>query len=232
MMAGPIGYVGKSRGRPGLRKIRKGEMAQAKKGFLDGAYKVEDPDATKSLYRDWAATYEEEVRNNGYVTPTRCATALAAMAEDPSAALLDLGCGTGLSGEALQAAGFTTLDGSDFSEDMLAFARKKGLYRNLVKGDLNNPLPARKGDYRYIAAIGVFSPGHAPAAMIADVMAVLPKGGLFVFSMNDHAMEDPSYEAEIERLIAAGTAEMAFKEYGEHLPGRGIKAFVIILQKL
>ncbi len=208
-------------------------MAEAKKGFLEGAYKVDDPTATKALYRDWAATYEEEVRRNGYVTPTRCAEALASLADDLDAALLDLGCGTGLSGEALKAAGFSTRDGSDFSEDMLAYARsKEGLYRTLIRGDLNNPLPAKAGDYRYIAAIGVFSPGHAPAQMIADVLAVLPRDGLFVFSMNDHAMEDPSYDAEIDRIVGEGIAAIAFKEYGDHLPGRGIKAFVYVLKKL
>ncbi|MDH3453013.1 MAG: methyltransferase domain-containing protein, partial [Gammaproteobacteria bacterium] len=91
---------------------------------------------------------------NGYVTPGRCAQALADLAPDKSAPLLDLGCGTGLSGEALRAAGFATLDGTDFSEEMLTLARAKpGLYRNLILGDLNNPLPGAPGDYANVAAV-------------------------------------------------------------------------------
>lgn len=208
-------------------------MPDADKGFLDCAYAVEDSEATKALYRDWAASYEDEVRANGYVTPARCAEALAGLVSDKDAPLLDLGCGTGLSGEAFKAAGFNTIDGTDFSEEMLAHARRKpGLYRNLIRGDLNNPLPAKAGDYAHIAAVGVFSPSHAPAAMIDQVMALLPPGGCFVFSLNDHALEDPSYDERIRALADAGTAEVAFREYGDHLPKQGIKAEVCILRKI
>ena len=77
-------------------------MSGEHKGYLDSAYAVEDAESTRNLYQDWAATYEQEVRANGYVTPTRCAHALANLAADKRAPLLDLGCGTGLSGEALK----------------------------------------------------------------------------------------------------------------------------------
>jgi hypothetical protein len=73
------------------------------------------PDETRALYTDWAATYDADVTGAGYATPKRLAEALAAHVPDPTAPLLDFGCGTGLSGRALHAAGFTTLDGTDIT---------------------------------------------------------------------------------------------------------------------
>ncbi len=208
-------------------------MADSKGGFLDGAYKVEDGSSTQGLYRDWAASYEAEIRANGYVTPERCAAALAATVADKSDAVLDLGCGTGLSGEALKAEGFTTIDGTDFSAEMLAYAKQKpDLYRELILGDLTNPLPGKPGDYQAAAAIGVFSPGHAPPAMIEQVMDLLPAGGCFVFSLNDHARQDPNYEGEIARLTEAGKVELVINEKGPHLPARGIECLVCVLRRL
>ena len=208
-------------------------MSGADKGFLDRAYDLEGAEATKALYKDWAESYEAEVRANGYVTPARCAEALAGQVPDKAAPLLDLGCGTGLSGEAFKAAGFATIDGTDFSEEMLAYARRKpDLYRTLVRGDLTNPLPAKPGDYAHIAAVGVFSPGHGPPEMIDQVMALLPPGGCFVFSLNDHALADPDYEGRMRAVVEAGTAEIVFREYGDHLPKQDLKAAVCVLRKL
>jgi len=207
-------------------------MAERNKRFLDDAYGLETPDETKSLYRRWAASYEEEIRANGYATPSRCAAALAELVADRDAPLLDLGCGTGLSGEAFRAAGFGTLDGSDFSEEMLAVAREKpGVYRRLIIGDLNNPLPFDAGEFTHVAAVGVFSPGHAPAGMIAEVVSRLPVSGCFVFSLNDHALDDQRYDACIRELVSSGLVELIFREYGAHLPGRGLKAEVLVLRR-
>ena len=208
-------------------------MSGNDEGFLDRAYGLEDPENTKGFYKEWAATYEAETRANGYVTPSRCAVALAKLATDKSAPLLDLGCGTGLSGEAFSDIGFTTIDGSDFSEEMLAYARtKQGVYRTLILGDLNNPLPGAPGDYANIAAVGVFSPGHAPPEMIDEVMSKLPAGGCFVFSLNDHTLEIPGYQQHIDRLVESGEAEVTFREYGDHMPKREIKAMVVVLRRL
>ncbi len=201
-------------------------------GFLDDAYDLDGSAATKDFYGEWARTYEEEVRANGYVTPQRCAAALAANATDTGAPLLDLGCGTGLSGEAFRAAGFAVVDGTDFSAEMIAYARAKpDLYRSLVLGDLTRPIPAEPGEYANVAAVGVFSPGHAPAAMLDAVLALLDQDGCFVFSLNDHALADPSFEARIAANVDAGIAEVAFQEYGDHLPGRGLRASVYVLRR-
>lgn len=208
-------------------------MARAKGGFLDRAYDLEDAEKTRAFYEEWAATYEAETLDNGYVTPSRCAAALAGCTPDLAAPLLDLGCGTGLSGAAFRDAGFTCIDGSDFSEEMLACAKTKvGVYRRLVTSDLNDPLPGAPGEYTNIAAVGVFSPGHAPPEMIDAVMEKLPAGGCFVFSLNDHALEIPGYEAHIDALVDRQCTEVAFREYGNHLPGRNLGAVVAVLRRL
>lgn len=129
-------------------------------------------------------------------------------------------------------AGFTDIDGSDFSRQMLDYAGSKGgIYRHLMLGDLNNPLPFATGAYTNIAAVGVFSPGHAPPEMIDGVSDKLPAGGCFVFSLNDHALAIPGYRQHIDALVAARRIEIAFREYGDHLPGQGLKAMVYVLRR-
>lgn len=201
------------------------------KGFLDNAYGLDNPAKTREFYRKWAETYEAEMRDNGYTSPKRVAAAMAVQVTDKSKPLLDLGCGTGLSGVALTEAGFTIIDGSDFSAEMLAAAESKDVYRALTRGDLNDPIPGKPGEYANITAVGVFSPGHAPPEMIGQVLDLLPAGGCFGFTLNDHALDEKIYEQKIEKLAAEGSAEIAFEEYGDHLPGHDLKAKVIVLRK-
>ena len=199
-------------------------------GFLRNAYVLETVDDTKNLYRDWAESYDHELRENGYATPRRCAEALAAHVDDRTAPILDIGCGTGLSGEALKDAGFTVVDGTDFSAEMLAAADKKRVYRALLQGDLNNPLPVEPGAYAHATGVGVFSPGHAPASAIVDTINILPSGGCLSFSLNDHALQEPEFKAVLNELLDCGVARLLFQEHGEHLPGIDLKSSVYVLQ--
>ena len=201
-------------------------------GFLSKAYGARDAASTRKLYDDWAASYEAEVGENGYATPGRCAEALADNMPDTSAPVLDFGCGTGLSGLALKLAGFTTIDGLDLSADMLEGARAKGLYRSLAQIEAGAPLAHTPGDYGAIAAIGVIGAGAAPIDTFDTLMDGLAAGGRFVFSFNDHALEDPVNEARMQRYIDAGTARLLFRGYGDHLPGIGLKSCVYVIEKL
>ncbi|MEL6747930.1 MAG: methyltransferase domain-containing protein, partial [Pseudomonadota bacterium] len=169
---------------------------------------------------------------NGYVTPTRCAEGLAVSAMRKTDPVFDIGCGTGLSAQALKALGFTCIDGTDLSPDMLALAEETGLYRQLYLGDLETPLNAGAGDYINMTAVGVFSPGHAPATLIDVVINRLPPGGCFVFSLNDHALADASYEAAIDRIITTGQAQRVIATYGPHLPAQNLRAQVCVLRRL
>lgn len=206
------------------------------KTFLDKAYDLGDLESTRAFYADWAATYDAEIKANGYATPDRCAAALAGAVTDLTAPVLDIGCGTGLGGIALRAAGFTSVDGTDLSQEMIDIATHRegpdgDVYRELFLGLARDPLPIGRDQYNHASAIGVFSPGHAPPETVDTVLGFLPAGGCFVFSMNDHALEDPAYASKIEQVVSDDLAEQVFREHGPHLPGIGLESTVIVLRK-
>jgi predicted TPR repeat methyltransferase len=200
-------------------------------GFLNKVYNARDAASTRTLYDDWASTYEAEVGANGYVTPGRCAEALAQFMTDKSQPILDFGCGTGLSGLALKLAGFDVLDGQDLSADMLEKAKDKGIYRSLKLVEADGSPPCAPGTYAAIAAIGVIGAGAAPIALFDTLMESLDMGGFLLMSFNDHALEDPENEARLNDWVDRGEAVLRFKEYGPHLPGIDLKSNVYLLEK-
>lgn len=206
-------------------------MAATERKFLDDAYELDDPAATRTLYRDWAGSYDEEVHSQGYVTPQRCARMLARHVTDRTLPVLDVGCGTGISGHALTAEGFLLIDGTDFSDEMLLRARDRGIYRRTFLHDLAHPLPVESGRIAHAVAAGALNPGHAPAGAIDHVLDILPDGGIFVFSLNDHALQDPTFEGRIHAHIDCGTAALLERAYGDHLPGIGLGAMVYALRR-
>lgn len=223
-------------GRPDFASLgwrgNQGGMMREKPEFLKSCYGLDTVSETREFYNQWADSYDEEIAQNGYETPHRCANALAKTVKDLSAPVLDVGCGTGLSGLALHEAGFTTIDGCDLSPEMLLRAEKrKGLYRKLWLIDVNQPFDLAIGTYQNIVATGVVASGHAPAATIDNVLKILPKGGCFVLSLNDHTLKDPGFEARIAENIDTGNAVLTFREYGRHLLGLNMKSNVYVLQK-
>ncbi|HUF57853.1 MAG TPA: methyltransferase domain-containing protein [Thermohalobaculum sp.] len=198
---------------------------------LQNAYGLRSSDDVAEFYGGWARDYEDELAENGYATPLRCATALADRVEDPGRPIIDLGCGTGLSGLALRDAGFTTIDGCDLSEEMLARAREKDVYRELVAADLAAALPMPAGAYAHAAAVGCLSPEYMPVTVLDDILGALAPRGCLVFSLNDHAAADGTMRGRICELCDAGAAELLHRSYGEHLPGIGLASTVFVLRR-
>ncbi|RKF15267.1 class I SAM-dependent methyltransferase [Roseovarius spongiae] len=199
--------------------------------FLDKIYGDQSPRETRALYDAWAASYEAEIAENGYATPGRCAAALWEKLPEPDAPILDFGCGTGLSGLALAAAGYRVIDGMDPSADMLERAREKALYRNLDLLDLDAPAPVTPGSHRAIAAIGVIGPGAAPPETLDLLMNALARDALLVFSFNDHALADARHEGRLNQWLDSGAARLLSVEHGDHLPGQDLKSTVYVVEK-
>ena len=197
--------------------------------FLDTSYDLETGRQTLDHYEAWAGTYDQEVGvENAYAQPTRCATALTSVVE-PGGRILDVGCGTGLSGLALAEVGFTNLDGCDFSPPMLERAAATGVYGRLFESDLNKGLDVADDTYDHAAAVGVFSFGHIRPSALRDVLRVVRPGGAVVVGLNDHFWDAGHFPAELDAIEADGSAAVAFREHGDHLPGADIEGWVVVL---
>jgi predicted TPR repeat methyltransferase len=105
------------------------------------------------------------------------------------AALLDLGCGTGLAGVSFRPLA-DRLTGVDLSPAMIEQAKAKGLYDHLVCADLAEFLAAEAAagtSYQLVLAADVFVYLSDIAAIIAAAARVLAPDGLLAFTVETHS---------------------------------------------
>ncbi len=206
----------------------------AGKRFLDKAYGIKRDDQALEMYQAWAETYDTEVRDeNHYQQPERCALALKKHLPDSNVAILDIGCGTGLSGLGLQSHGYNIVDGCDFSPAMLKKAEQTGAYRQLFRANLNQPpLDVIDDAYRAATAVGIFSFGHVDAAALDEILRVVQPGGFVIVGLNQHFYQEGSLVKKIGTLESDGTVRQLSAEHGAHVPGTGTTGWVIVLEKV
>jgi len=201
------------------------------KEYLQQVYDLGGQAETDAYYTAWAETYDAELTGQGYRTPARCADALAQFVPSGQA-ILDIGCGTGLSGAAFAATGFTNICGQDINPEMLKVAEAAGIYRELRLSDLAEQFPFERGTYAAIAAVGVIGIGAAPASLLSESLHMLSAGGHLVFSYNDHALAVAEYTDELKAVVGSGLAQEVFSEHGPHFDGLNSMSTVYVLRRL
>jgi len=138
------------------------------------------------LYDKWASTYDQTLVSWGYVSHKGVAEHLSKFAEELSLQkdfkLLDAGCGTGLSGEALKAKGFSNLVGADCSAESLKLLQEKNLYAGLEQCDLEATLPFEKNEFGFVTCVAVLSYIHNFRAVFSEWCRITRPGGLIAFT--------------------------------------------------
>ena len=149
---------------------------------MTGAY-------VRALFDDYAPRFERHlVRNLNYLGPDLIADAVHSAAirrfrNTRFDHVLDLGCGTGLMGKALNGA-FDSIEGVDLSPRMLAQARKTCLYRRLHEGELVAFLKEQPdGAADLVVAADVFVYMAALDEVFREAYRVLGRGAFFAFTV-------------------------------------------------
>ncbi|QDC01427.1 class I SAM-dependent methyltransferase [Mesorhizobium sp. 8] len=171
---------------------------------LDAVYSARDPREVSVAYAGWAATYDRETAELGYLLPFLIPAWVARYVQPGGGPLLDAGCGTGLSGPQLKALGYDDLAGLDLSEEMLGIAAGRDSYAELKQATLGERLPWPDGHFRAFFSTGVFTMGHAPAAGLRDLVRITKKGGHAIFTVRDQVFDSGGFQAVFDGLEAAG----------------------------
>lgn len=171
---------------------------------LDRVYSAQDPAELAEAYAAWSNAYDRETAASGYCLPFMIASWVARYVASDAQPLLDAGCGTGLSGPYLGALGYLDIDGLDFSEEMLALAAARNVYRDLRQAALGDALPWPDGYFAAFFSTGVFTEGHAPASSLDELVRVTRPGGHAIFTVRDTVLDSGGFRRKFAALEQAG----------------------------
>ena len=206
--------------------------ARSEDAFLKGAYDLTDLQSAMAFYSEWAEEYDDRMeRVLGYVAPRLMAERFADAVPDREAQILDVGCGTGLTGLYLNAAGFRTIDGIDLNPQMLEKSRGRGFYRSLVQADITKQIDLPSAAYDGIISSGTFTLGHVDATPIPELVRLLRPGGTLGCTVHREIWEDQGFADQFGRLEAAGTLTAQVRDAGEFFSGYGDTAYYCLFQK-
>jgi predicted TPR repeat methyltransferase len=161
----------------------------------------------RSHYDDWAESYDGDLSGWGYHAPAEAADMLKRTVA-PTAEILDAGCGTGLTGQALRAAGFTApIDGIDLSSPSLDLARQLGVYRTLGEGNLQQlPLAIADNSYGGLICIGVLTYVPDSEAVLREFARIVRPGGTVVATQR----EDLFRERDFAGAVASAKSRVGY----------------------
>ncbi len=138
----------------------------------------------RELYDQHADAFEDRLTGQlEYQAPTLLTERLQTLIPKGADKLIDLGCGTGLCGEALQEKFKPAqLIGCDLSERMLAHAASKSVYTQLLHTDLLSALKTQS-DADLITATDVLIYTGALSPVLNSAIKALKPGGYFAFTV-------------------------------------------------
>ena len=142
------------------------------------------PDAyVETLFDQHAEAFEDIlVEQLGYAVPVMVRQRLQALELGPFKRMLDLGCGTGLTGGTLRDM-VEDITGIDISENMVELAHEKDLYETLYVAEVEDFLEDNDDDaFELVTATDVLPYLGALEPLFFGAAENMVEGGLFVFS--------------------------------------------------
>ena len=179
-----------------------------------------DSQETAAYYDAWAIDYDQTLAQWNYQSPTIVASMLK-QEVPPDDHVLDAGCGTGLSGKALHAAGFRRLTGIDISQASLDVAAQAGVYERLLQVNLQQvPLPLETNEFAAVQCVGVLTYVPDTAAILREFCRVAQPGGLVAFTQREDLFNERNVAGVMQTLADEGLwTPVSVSDPQAYLPG-------------
>ena len=200
--------------------------------FVDAAYHLDDEASMVDFYRKWAADYDHQMLDElGYTSPTKIAQQLSQYLPDTQSTVFDIGCGTGLTCVFLAEKGYTNLDGIDLSPDMVRVSSERGIYRELLVGDVNQVLERNDESYEAVISSGTFTHGHVGPEPLDEIFRILKPGGILACTIHQDLWTSMGFEEKLAALTAKGIASPVSCEMDSYYKDRDPEGWFCVYRK-
>ena len=164
-------------------------------------YKLKTTEEIMKYYDEWGTNnkYDKDMVEWDYTGPKETVEMFKKYAKNKEIRIYDAGCGTGLVGVALKKYGYTNFDGVDLSQKLLDLV-PNGLYKNLSKADLNQPLNISENEYDAVLCVGTFTFGHVKPQALDEFIRITKNKGLLCFTINEGIYEEYGFDKKIKEL--------------------------------
>ncbi|KAK3772423.1 hypothetical protein RRG08_031444 [Elysia crispata] len=191
------------------------QTAFLRKSFLDPKVGMV---GTTQTYDQLAGQFDQVVAGYEYRAHHRVVDRLVSLVGDRNRAemkIMDLGCGTGLVGEVLYAAGFTQLDGLEPSQGMLDVARSKGIYRELFCAYValnDEKLSIADNSYDALTIAGSMGVNMVPPEGIYEMHRLVKPGGYVINVVREETVtEIEGFKDKLEPMMQQMEADGKWK---------------------
>ena len=171
------------------------------KDWLKTVYSETSSSKLNKHYKNWANLYDTDMSSWGYAYPLQLNKILTnKLRLKKTIKILDAGCGTGYVAEVLNKLNYKNIIGIDFSEEMLAIARSKKIYKKLICQSLNEKIELRSKQFELIICTGVLTSGHVGPSALNELVRLLKPQGFLVCSIAESVYKKNGFEKEIKNL--------------------------------
>ena len=171
------------------------------KDWLKTVYSETSSSKLNKHYKNWANLYDTDMSSWGYAYPLQLNKILTNKLKlKKTIKILDAGCGTGYVAEVLNKLNYKNITGIDFSEEMLAIARSKKIYKKLICQSLNEKIELRSKQFELIICTGVLTSGHVGPSAMHELVRILKPQGFFICSIAESVYKKNGFEKEIKNL--------------------------------
>ena len=175
--------------------------------ILENVYSAKSPEELEKAYDEWADRYDEDVFQRGYMLPAITAGFVGRHVKTGST-IVDAGAGTGIMGRVLTAMEYGELTGFDLSNGMLKIAGNLGIYDQLDRQVIGEPLKYESNSFDACVSVGTFTEGHAPPSGFDEIARIVKPGGHFIVTIRADVYENDGYQAKEQEMSAAGAMKL------------------------